>query len=135
MINEVESSEVLADRELLRLAVSQLLDNACKHSKPGSTVTLRILREGGEVAIRITSTGNPIPHSERNKIFDRFYRGADGRRVGPGSGLGLFVARKIALALGGSLDLVSDSGASQGTAFRLALPVPESELERIGTAV
>lgn len=77
----------------------------------------------------------PIPYSERNKIFDRFYRGADGRRVVPGSGLGLFVARKIALALGGSLDLVSDPVASQGTAFRLALPVPESELERIGTAV
>ncbi len=72
------------------------------------------------------SDGNPIPSSERSKIFDRFYRGADGLRVGPGSGLGLFVARKIAVALGGGLEL-DDHGAPQGTVFRLVLPLPESD--------
>jgi len=127
VIKECESSEVMADPDLLRLAVSQLLDNACKYSTPGSTVTLKISREPERIAIRVLSEGNPIPLSERSKIFDRFYRGVDGLRVGPGSGLGLFVARKIALALGGGLELDSEHAAPESTAFRLVLPVPESD--------
>jgi two-component system sensor histidine kinase KdpD len=135
VVKECESSEVMADPELLRLAVSQLLDNACKYSTPGSTVTLKISREADQIAVRVLSDGNPIPSTERSKIFDRFYRGLDGRRVGPGSGLGLFVARKIVLALGGGLDLDSNPGTTGGTTFRLVLPVPENEREHLATAV
>jgi two-component system, OmpR family, sensor histidine kinase KdpD len=136
VVRECDSCEVLADPELLRLAVSQLLDNACKYSVPGSTVTLNIARQGDSLALRVLSSGNPIPSSEKNKIFDRFYRGTDGRRMGPGSGLGLYVARKIALALGGSLDLDSDEpGSVEGTAFRLRLPVPESERNGLTAAI
>src|SRR5579871_6297224 len=135
VVKECETSEVMADPDLLRLAVSQLLDNACKYSTPGSTVTLKISREQDQIAVRVLSTGNPIPSSERSKIFDRFYRGLEGRRLGPGSGLGLFVARKIALALGGGLDLDSEPEAAEGTAFRLVLPVPESERDSVGAAV
>lgn len=133
---ECDSSEVMADPELLRLAVSQLLDNACKYSSPGSTVSLSIVREHDEIVIRVQSSGNPIPASERGRIFERFYRGVDGRRVGPGSGLGLFVARKIALALGGSIELDGDNpGAANVTVFRLALPVPERERDHVAAAV
>lgn len=136
VIKECDSSTVLADPELLRLAVSQLLDNACKYSTPGSTVTLSIGRENDSIAVRVLSPGNPIPPSEKNKIFDRFYRGTDGRRAATGgSGLGLYVARKIAIALGGSLDLDSESRLPEGTAFRLALPVPENEREHVAAAV
>jgi two-component system sensor histidine kinase KdpD len=126
----------MADPELLRLAISQLLDNACKYSTPGSIVSLRIAREHDGIVVRVVSTGNPIPATERNRIFERFYRGIDGRRSGPGSGLGLFVARKIALALGGSIDLDDDDpGGANGTVFRLALPVPEREREDIAAVV
>jgi len=127
VIKDCESTEVMTDPELVRLAVSQLLDNACKYSTPGSIVTLKISREHNQIAVRVVSSGNPIPPNESNKIFDRFYRGTDGLRVGAGSGVGLFVARKIALALGGGLDLDNDPGAPEGTIFRLGLPVPESE--------
>ena len=135
VFTECESTEVLADRELLRLAVSQLLDNACKYSTPGSAVTLSIARQEDSIAVRVLSSGNPIPSGEKSKIFDRFYRGLDGRRAGPGSGLGLFVARKIAVALGGNLDLDSESGATKGAVFCLTLPVPESERSGIVAAV
>ena len=121
VIRDCESSEVMADPDLVRLAVSQLLDNACKYSTAGSTVTLKISREDERIAIRVMSNGNPIPPSERGKIFDRFYRGVDGLRVGPGSGLGLFVARKIALALAGGLELDNDADAPESTVFRLVL--------------
>jgi two-component system sensor histidine kinase KdpD len=130
VFRECDSTTALADPELLRLAVSQLLDNACKYSTPGSTITLSIGRENNSIALRVLSRGNPIPSGERTKIFDRFYRGTDGRRAAAGgSGLGLFVARKIAVALGGSLDLDADTGLAEGAAFRLNLPVPESERE------
>ena len=134
-VNECDNSEVNADPELLRLAFSQLLDNACKYSAAGSTVTLRIAREGDSIAVRVLSKGNPIPLQERNKIFDRFYRGMDSRHVTSGSGLGLYVARKIALALGGNLDLDTEQGLTDGSAFRLVLPVPESERNGLATAV
>jgi two-component system, OmpR family, sensor histidine kinase KdpD len=133
---ECGTSEVMADPELLRLAISQLLDNACKYSNPGSTITLRIEREHNEIVLRVVSRGNPIPAAERSRIFERFYRGIDGRRSGPGSGLGLFVARKIALALGGTIELDStDPGAVNGTVFRFALPVPNRERDDIAAAV
>jgi two-component system sensor histidine kinase KdpD len=127
VVKDCESSEAMADPELLRLAVSQLLDNACKYSTPGSTVTLKISRDSDRIALRVVSKGDPIPLSERSKIFDRFYRGVDGLRIGPGSGVGLFVARKIAIALGGSLHLESERTDSGNTVFRLTLPLPESE--------
>jgi len=127
VIKECDGCEVMADPELLRLAVSQLLDNACKYSEPGSTVALNISRSEDQVVVRIRSAGNAIPAGERSKIFDRFYRGIDARRVGPGSGLGLFVARKIVLALGGSLDLDNKATNADGAVFRLALPTPERE--------
>ncbi len=132
---ECDSSEILADPELLRLAVSQLLDNACKYSAPKSTITLSIGREGDHVYVRVLSPGNPIPAHERHKIFDRYYRGADARRNVPGSGLGLFVARKIALALGGNLELDTEHDPDSGVAFRLLLPVPESERHDLAAAV
>jgi len=136
VVKACDSSAVMADPELLRLAVSQLLDNAFKYSTPESTVTLSIGREEECIAVRVVSTGNPIPSGEKSKIFDRFYRGADGRRAAAGgSGLGLFVARKIAVALGGSLDLDSTSGTAEGTAFRLALPVAESERAHVVATV
>jgi two-component system sensor histidine kinase KdpD len=135
VLRECDSTEVLADPELLRLAVSQLLDNACKYSTPGSAVTLSIARQDDSIAVRVLSSGNPIPPGEKSKIFDRFYRGIDGRSTSPGSGLGLFVARKIAVALGGNLDLDGEFGATKGAAFCLTLPVPESERSGVPAAV
>jgi signal transduction histidine kinase len=88
--------------------------------------------------LRVLSNGNPIEFSEKPKIFDRFYRGAGGQRRAPGSGLGLFVARKIALAHGGRLELEDDYPAD-GAVFCLTLPVPElerrGERDDIATAV
>jgi two-component system sensor histidine kinase KdpD len=135
VVNECCSNEVMADPELLRLAVSQLLDNACKYSDPQSPVTLTLVPESGQIALRVVSSGNPIPANERHKIFERFYRGVDGRRSGPGSGLGLFVARKIAVALGGSLELESGPAPVDTTVFRLALPVPQGKPHDIAAAV
>ena len=130
-----ESAEVVADPELLRLAVSQLVDNACKYSHPDSAVILSIERQPHSVAVRVWNRGRSIPPHEKNRIFERFHRGDDARQSVPGSGLGLYVARKIAIAHGGSLDLEAEKPLEEGATFRLTLPTPESEPEHVAKAV
>ena len=120
--------DVLADRELLWLGLGQLLDNACKYSGAGSDIRVSIEPTHETIAIRVWNNGTPIPSGEQARIFDRFYRGVDARRQAPGSGLGLYVARKIALAHGGNLDLDEPDGSGAGTAFRFALPISENGL-------
>ena len=121
-------AEAQADRQLMDLALTQLLDNAFKYSVAGSAVTVGIEMEGGFITIRVGNEGSSIAPLERDRIFERFYRGSAVRKLVSGAGLGLYVARKIAVAHGGSLEL--DQTAAAGTvAFRLKLPI----LHRNGT--
>ncbi len=118
--------EARADPELLRLALSQLLDNACRYSAPGSTIRVTVRAEGHTIIARVTNSGS-IPENERLRIFDRFFRGTEARRYTAGSGLGLYVARKIALAHGGSLDLDLDRLDQEEVTFSLAIPAEEAD--------
>jgi two-component system sensor histidine kinase KdpD len=122
---EGEAGEVRADPELMSLAIGQLLENACKYSRPDARVLVKLSASENAAAIDVWNDGDPIPPNERSRIFDRFYRGKDAQRTAAGSGLGLYVAHKIALAHGGDLALV-DTGA-EGVAFRLTLPLSKSE--------
>ncbi len=123
-----EPVETLADPELLRLALSQLLDNAVKYSVPDSEIKIEMESQPNMVYIRVSNSGSSIAAAEQNRIFERFYRGAEARRFTIGSGLGLYVARKIALAHGGMLDLDIER-LSEGVTFYLALPRPKGEPE------
>ncbi len=120
--------ETLADAELLRLALSQLLDNACKYSVPDSEIKIEMEARGEMVYIRVSNSGSSIAPAEQTRIFERFYRGAEARRFTTGSGLGLYVARKIALAHGGMLDLDIER-LSEGVTFYLAIPQKKGESE------
>jgi two-component system sensor histidine kinase KdpD len=111
--------EVEADPELLRLALAQLIENACKYSQPGSVVKVSTQTTGGSVAICVQSRSH-IPTEERSRIFDRFYRGKGSRDATPGTGLGLDIARKIILAQGGTLTL-QDSSADESV-FCITIP-------------
>jgi two-component system sensor histidine kinase KdpD len=130
---DVPAAEVLADAELLRLAVRQLLDNACKYSPSGAVVKIGITAQQEVVTLRVWNSGNPLPVKERTRIFERFYRGTEARQVAPGSGLGLYVARKIIQAHGGSLDLESeDTPNSEGVSFRMTMPIAKSDSDPVG---
>ncbi len=121
----VSSAEVSADPELIQLALRQLLDNASKYSPPHSAIEVNVESLNGFVTVRVWNSGRLIPQGERERIFERFYRGSEIRDLAPGSGLGLYVARKIALAHGGNLELEAETPLT-GTAFRLALPLATS---------
>lgn len=133
LTRDLTSATVLADAELLRLAILQLLDNACKYSHSGSAIKIGIELQDQFVAVRVWNSGRPIAPNDRAKIFERFYRSTVARQVAPGSGLGLYVARKIAQAHGGNLDLESASALdSGGTSFRLTIPIARNHSDHVG---
>jgi two-component system, OmpR family, sensor histidine kinase KdpD len=107
-----------ADRELLGLALRQLLDNALKYSQPNSTIAIEAASNGA-VEITVRNSGSTIPESERPRVLERFYRGAGARNI-PGTGMGLTIVQQIAKAHGGTLTL--SSSPQTGTAFTLSLP-------------
>ena len=112
---------VSADRVLLRLAISNLLDNAIYYNRPGGHVVLELESASSGVRMRVTNTGPGIAPEEQPHVFDRFHRGAEARsRRREGSGLGLSLAREIVLAHGGELVLVESTAAR--TVFLLSLP-------------
>lgn len=123
----------LADPELLRLALNQLVDNACKFSAPGAAVHVEIRVEaeaGGSAAVvTVSSDGSPIPSDEQARIFERSYIAAKGSNFAAGSGLGLHAARRIAVAHGGTLDLDLERMLTHCVAFRLSLPRADAALD------
>ncbi len=107
-----------ADRDLLGLALRQLLDNAVKYSP--ATSAIEITAAGGDfVDVSVRNSGPPIPEHEQARLFERFYRGTEAHGV-PGTGIGLAIVRQIAEAHGGTLSVASAAGA--GTVFTLSLP-------------
>lgn len=120
VVNRIPPDLIIdADGELLQLALRQLLNNAVKYS-PSSSV-IEIEAENGDAqAIVVRNSGSVIPEHEQRRIFDRFYRGADARRI-PGTGMGLSIVQQIARAHGGIVTV--SSSAAAGTEFRISLPV------------
>lgn len=107
-----------ADRDLLGLALRQLVDNALKHSPPTSTIEI-VGRSNGAATVDVRSSGSTIPEREQARIFQRFYRGSQARHI-PGAGMGLTIVQQIARAHGGTLAV--SSSPETGTTFTLSLP-------------
>jgi heavy metal sensor kinase len=108
------------DESLLRRMILNLLQNAVAFTRSGSRVRIDVVPNGRVAWIRVRDQGEGIAESDRARIFDRFVQ-LDSARHGAGAGLGLPIARWIAEAHGGSLDLEA-SGAS-GSIFRVTLPL------------
>jgi len=134
ILSNREEADVLADPALLRLALNQLIENAFKYSQAGSTIGIEIEYGQDFVTVKVSNNGSSIPFHERGRIFDRFYRGEEARRSTSGSGLGLYVARKIALAHGGALDLEIGDSVHDGVTFSLKIPSAKEESEHVLTA-
>ena len=113
-----EGLSVDVDRELLGLALRQLLDNAVKYSPPTSLIEITATANG-TVDIAVRNAGAPIPAREQSHIFERFYRGTHARHV-PGTGMGLAIVQQIAQAHGGMLSV--SSSPELGTEFTVSLP-------------
>jgi signal transduction histidine kinase len=112
---------IRGDRTRLRQVLGNLIENAVKYSPEGGEVRVSAAAANGAVRIAVRDAGPGIPHEQQGRIFEKFGRVDIPGASKPGTGLGLFIARSIAEAHGGSLDVLS--GDEPGTTFTLTLPV------------
>ncbi|OGO14763.1 MAG: hypothetical protein A2Z14_02805 [Chloroflexi bacterium RBG_16_48_8] len=111
---------VPGDRNRLKQVLLNLLNNAIKYNHRGGKVSIRLIKEKGDVLIAIEDSGRGIPPEALPKIFDRFYRVPDPKRETPGTGLGLVIAQRIVKNHGGVITVESEFG--KGSIFTLHLP-------------
>ena len=112
---------IRGDRTRLRQVLGNLIENAVKYSPEGGEVRVSAAAANGAVRIAVRDAGPGIPRDQQGRIFEKFGRVDVPGASKPGTGLGLFIARSIAEAHGGSLDV--SSGAEPGSTFTLTLPI------------
>ena len=117
-----ELPSVRGDRDRLQQVLTNLLDNAVKFSPAGEEVRVNAFQQDSRVRIEVSDRGPGVPADQQRIIFEKFGRGHTAGSPGkPGTGLGLFIARSIAEAHGGVLEV--SSAPNEGATFTLSLPV------------
>lgn len=115
----------VADPDRLEQVLWALLDNAVKYSPPGSPVAVHIGPEEGRLAITVRDQGAGMDEATREQAFEQFYRSDQARKLAPdGSGVGLYAARGLMEAMGGSIEI--DSQLGRGTEIKLSVPAESS---------
>jgi signal transduction histidine kinase len=112
---------IRGDRDRLKQVLSNLIDNGVKYSPAGEEVVVSAYQQDSAIRVDVVDRGPGVPREQQRLIFEKFGRantpGSPGK---PGTGLGLFIARSIAEAHGGSLDVRSER---EGATFTLTLPL------------
>src|SRR5262249_31117963 len=123
IVNAPEAVTVSADIPRLEQAVRRLVDNAIRYSPPGD-VEIDVTPSDKDVVIAVRDRGSGIPADQQNRIFELFFRAHAGtpHDVG-GLGIGLFMAREIAIRHGGAMWFESVEG--KGSTFYMRLPRAE----------
>jgi two-component system phosphate regulon sensor histidine kinase PhoR len=113
---------VNADPSIIERVVANLLNNAIKYTPPGGTVTVTAFEREDDLLVEVSDTGIGIPAEDLPYIFDAFHRVRQGpeRKRTEGTGLGLYICKKIVQAHGGSITAESSPG--RGASFRFSLP-------------
>ncbi|MBE3573647.1 MAG: sensor histidine kinase KdpD [Moorella humiferrea] len=113
---------VKVDFTLIEQVLVNLLENAVKYSPPGSKIDIAVRREGKELQVAVADRGVGIPESDRERVFDKFYRLQSPRHVS-GTGLGLSICKGIIEAHGGKIWVKARPGG--GSVFYFSLPLAE----------
>jgi two-component system OmpR family sensor kinase len=113
---------VIGDRDLLSLAVYNLVENALKFTSGDEAVEVRALEDGKAIVIEVADSGPGISSDELSKIFEELYRGVNARGT-EGSGLGLALVQRIVELHDGQINVRSRQEEPRGTVFTLRLPV------------
>jgi two-component system, OmpR family, sensor kinase len=109
---------VWASAEDVGHVLDNLLENSIRYTQEGTDVTVETRLAGGWAVLAVADSGPGIAPEDRDRVFERFYRGSAGKRAGPGTGLGLAVAAELVERWGGSLRLL----AGAGTRFEASFP-------------
>ena len=124
LISKVPSPfpSITGDRDLLSLAVYNLLENALKYTSGDDAVEIRALEDGKAVVIEVADSGPGIPTDELSKIFEELYRGINAHGI-EGSGLGLALVQRIVELHDGQIHVRSQQENPSGSIFSVRLPV------------
>jgi PAS domain S-box-containing protein len=115
---------VVADRTRVAQIAANLVSNACKYSSKDLPVTVELRNEGQWITLGVADRGRGIPPDQVDKVFERFHRLENPLTMETGGiGLGLYITRGFAEAMGGTLTVTSKVG--EGSTFSLRLPNPE----------
>ena len=113
---------ITGDRDLLVLAVYNLVENALKFTCETDSVEIRVSEDGRVIVIEVADSGAGIPAEDVSKIFEELYRGSNARST-EGSGLGLALVRRIIELHDGQIQVRSSQEEPRGTVFTIRLPV------------
>ena len=109
------------DRDLLLLAVYNLVENALKFTSVDDSIEVRALEDGRSIVIEVADSGTGIPADDLSKIFEELYRGSNARGT-EGSGLGLALVHRIVTLHRGGVGVRSSQAEPRGTVFTIRLP-------------
>mgnify|MGYP002351943330 CR=1 FL=1 len=109
-----------AAADQMRIALRNLLANADRHSSTDDEIRVAVREQEGAVRIEVSNAGARIPEPERERLFQKYYRGQNATRH-PGAGLGLYLVSSIAARLGGSVALEA-AGGVEPVRFCITLP-------------
>ena len=117
---------VVADKGRIMQVLDNLVSNALKFTREGGTVHVSLSHADGVVRLGVTDTGIGIAPDDQRRLFERFFRATNAvEGEVPGTGLGLYIARAIAEAHGGSITAQSELG--RGSTFCIELPAARAE--------
>jgi signal transduction histidine kinase len=121
-----EITPVVMDERRIMRALTNLVQNAIRHTPPDGTVSIRAFDAGDAIQVEVSDTGEGIPESELSKLFQRSYRQDPSRnRKSGGAGLGLSIARGLVDAHGGRIWAESVVGAGSTFAFTVPKAPPQ----------
>ncbi len=113
---------LLLDEAKLRQVMMNFIDNAIHYSQSGSVINIRLVSRGSEIEFTVKDNGIGVPKAEQHKLFVKFARASNAREQRPdGTGIGLFMAKKVVVALKGSIIFESVEG--KGSTFGFRIPV------------
>ena len=118
---------ITGDRDLLVLAVYNLVENALKFTCETDSVEIRVNEDGRAILIEVADSGAGIPAEDVSKIFEELYRGSNARTT-EGSGLGLALVHRIIQLHGGQIAVRSSQEEPRGTVFTIRLPVNKRKI-------
>ena len=112
------------DETKIRQVVMNFIDNALYYSRPKSTITVTLEMKGAAIELRVIDTGIGVPKSEQRQLFSKFFRATNARKQRPdGTGVGLYLAKKVVDAHKGKIIFKSAEGA--GSTFGFVLPIAD----------
>jgi signal transduction histidine kinase len=116
-LGKSERSRIFADPGDLAHVVDNLVENALRYCPPGTRISVETASSHGRYALIVADDGPGIPADERSRVFERFYRGSNGRQSSPGTGLGLAIVAELAERWGGEARLLDGPGTRVAALF------------------